>query len=126
MYIYLLYKIVIYFRVFIFNCNCFLFSAFCFFFITLKRKNAYLCYMRANDSLRFCKFYGEIPIMRIARIIVLSKIKKIKRTRFFIRHLRQQPARHTESRKVNRTVVIRINKPDKLNEMNCVRLIPAP
>lgn len=32
---------------------------------------------------------------------------------------------HAESRKVNRTVVIRINKPDKLNEMNCVRLIPA-
>lgn len=43
--------------------------------------------MRAADSLRFCKFYGEILIMRIARITVLLKINQIERVRFFIHHL---------------------------------------
>lgn len=71
---------------------------------------------RTADSLRFCKFYREI-----ARATVLSKIEQIERVHDF-----SFTGPYVESRKVNRTVVIRINKPDKLNEMNCVRLILAP
>lgn len=40
-------------------------------------------------------------------------------------HLSSNPLPLRNLGKVNRVVAIRINKPDRLNEMNCVRLIPA-
>jgi len=84
--------------------------------------------MRAADSLRFCKFYGEIPIMRIARITVSSKNNKIENAcDFSFAFYGNSPlAARGISKSESHCVVIRINKPDKLNEMNCVRLIPAP
>jgi len=76
------------------------------FCIELNKKEEYLsrC-MRAADSLRFCKFYGEIPIMRIARITVSSKITKSRTpTIFHSPSMATARSPHAESRKVNRTV----------------------
>lgn len=83
--------------------------------------------MYTANSLRFCKFYGKIPAMRTLHAYYgIIQNNEIECVRFFIHHLWQQAwLPYAESRKVNRTVVIRINKPDKLNEMNCVRLIPV-
>lgn len=80
---YLLYKICIYLHIFVFNCNYFLLSVFCFSY-QAKKEECPSRYMRAVDSLRFCKFYREIPIMRIARITVLSKITKSSACNFLL------------------------------------------